>query len=384
MRLVEADAKDMLRRAGMSIPDGMPATTGRLPESLPESAFVKAQVLAGGRGKQGLVRRVAGHEISRTVDEMTRESGCSNFLIEEPVDIEHEYYVALRIDDLSQRPVVLFSQFGGVEVETLPEQVHRFPIDPLAGVAPYQLVPLLAEADVPRRYWGAVARAICELHRVFVANDAVLLELNPLAVTKAGRIVVVDAKAVVDENAQYRNRHWGDLLSFELERAQLTELERRAADQNFTFVDMEGDVALLTGGAGLGLAVVDMMADAGLKPANFIDAPGGSGMEDFVRRARLVFERARRPEVKVIVMYNVLSATPLAGLVDGLIKVLGEMQPPKPLVVGFAAAGAAEQDMTAAQAVAALRERGYEAVVELGDLVAAATRAARSGEPGDD
>lgn len=98
-------------------------------------------------------------------------------------------------------------------------------------------------------------------------------------------------------------------------------------------------------------------------------------MEDFIRRARLVFERARHSDVKVIVMYNVLSATPLAGMVDGLIEVLEEMQPPKPLVVGFAATGAAEHPMTTAQAVTALKAKGYEAVVELRDLVAAATRA---------
>lgn len=375
MRMIEADAKCLLKRAGFMVPKGHLATVGNLPTDIPDPAFVKAQLLSGGRGKQGLVRKVAARDVGETIDRMREACGASSYLIEPAIDIEHEYYLALRIDDLSQRPVVLFSIHGGIEVERTAGQVQRLEIDPLKGINPCDLSPLLVDASVPRRYWGVLARTICEIYRVFVASDAVLLELNPLAVTTAGKIAVVDAKAVLDDNAAYRNLHWRELLSYAIEREQLTEFERRASDENFTFVDMNGEVALLTGGAGLGLAIVDLMADVDLRPANFIDAPGGSGMEDFIRRARLVFERARHSDVKVIVMYNVLSATPLAGMVDGLIEVLEEMQPPKPLVVGFAATGAAEHPMTTAQAVTALKAKGYEAVVELRDLVAAATRA---------
>lgn len=376
MRLIEHDAKTLLHNAGLAVPNGI-----LLPpdEPAPErAAMLKAQTLGGSRGKSGLIRRVAAEEAAPVLaalrDAMGRDGHASWVRAEAPMAFGAEYYLALVIDDLRQAPSLLLSASGGVDVEADPASVHRLVINPLVGLLPQHLPAFARAAGIKARHVGALCRFAASLYRVFVAADAVLLEINPLAATEAG-LVALDAKCVLDDAAAFRHRERDALVSHRLERAALGRFERRAAEEGFTFVELEGSVALATGGAGLGMATLDMLADAGLPPANFIDAPGGGSRELAQRRLSLVFDYARRPEVKVIAFYTVLAASSLKNAVEGLLAVLDEMPAPKPLVCGFVATGAAEAEMTVAEARAALAERGVRTVSELSELVVAVREA---------
>ncbi len=209
-----------------------------------------------------------------------------------------------------------------------------------------------ARAAVPL---GAIARFATELYKLFVAEDAELIEINPLAITANGQVTALDAKVVLDDNARFRHRDWHELLSARLERAAMKPLERRAADNGLTLVDLDGCVALFAGGAGFGMALVDLLADAGMPAANFADASGGASPEAFAAMGDVILERAARPDVKAIVCYQNMGATSLKIAVDGLLGAWDRAPVKKPLVVGFAVSATAEREMTAAEAPQAVR-----------------------------
>lgn len=379
MRLIEHDGKALLASAGIAIPRGVLIEAAEPLRALPwPTAMVKAQLLVGGRGKRGLVARAEAVDLAATIDGMTAGLAPSAppLLVEEALPVEAEYYMALRIDDVRQCVSLLLSAQGGVEVETTPAAVQTLPIDPRRGLFAQDVLPLAQAAGIPARQQGAVARFASDLYRLFVRADATLIEINPLAlVTKRG-LVALDAKVVLDDAAAFRHPARSTLRSADIERAGSPPREGEATSQGFTFVELSGQVALLTGGAGLGMAILDLLGDAGLHAANFVDAPGGGGADGFIRRGRMVFDLAAgNPAVKAIGMYQTLGASSLGGTVKGLLALLEECPPPKPLVVGFAAAGAAEREMTTAQAARLVAERGYVAVTELSDFVDALKRA---------
>ncbi|UCE30327.1 MAG: hypothetical protein JSW68_09580, partial [Burkholderiales bacterium] len=336
---------------------------------------VKAQLLAGGRGKAGLVRLADPAALGETVAALREALGArapsTPILVEQAVLLEAEWYRACRVDDIAQRPVLLFSLAGGIDVESEPKAVRSYRLDALAETFPHQLVPWLREAGVTGPALGALARIAAQLARAFKAEDADLIEINPLGVRPGGRPIALDAKVSVDDNAAYRHPEWSALASAAVQESSRTALERDAEACGITFVELDGDIALLSGGAGLGMALADMLTDAGLRPANFVDATGGNDRQRIVDLVRIVFERARRDDVRAIAMYFTVSATPLKGIVEGLLAVLGRMPPPKPIVIGLAATGAATAAMSVEQARAALEARGYPCVEALDEFVAA-------------
>ena len=378
MRLIEHDGKALLASAGIAIPRGMLVEAAAPPPEAPwPAAMVKAQLLAGGRGKRGLVRRAEAGALADAVGQVAAalHPAAPPLLIEEAVAIEAEYYMALRIDDVRQCVSLLLSARGGIEVEAAPEAVRSLSIDPRRGLFAQDVLPLAAAAGIPLRQQGAVARFASDLYRVFTRADATLIEINPLGLVAGRGLVALDAKVVLDDAAAFRHPGRAALRSAAIERADAPQREGDAASQGFTFVELDGPVALLTGGAGLGMSILDMLGDAGVPAANFVDAPGGGGAEGFLRRGRMVFDlAARNPSVKAIGMYQTLGASSLGGTVKGLLALLDEYPPPKPLVVGFAAAGAAEREMTMAEATRLVAARGYVAVTELGDFVEALRR----------
>ncbi|WP_439813811.1 ATP-grasp domain-containing protein [Zavarzinia sp. CC-PAN008] len=381
MLLIEADAKQMLEDAGLPVPGERslyaPGDAVRTPGG---PVAVKAQVLAGGRGKAGLVRLVdaAGTaDAVAAVQALLAAQGTTALVMaERQIDIAQEYYLAWRIDDLEARPVLMFSPHGGVEIEAHGESLRECPVDPLRPVRPQDLIPFFREAGVGGRTLGAIARFAADAFRLMQAVDADLVEINPLAVTPKGDLVALDAKVSLDDNADVRHHERARLVSDTLQRAGMTPLELRAAGQGFTFVELDGDVALFTGGAGLGMALVDMLADAGYRAADFVDAPGGSGTAIFGALSSLIFARAERDDVKAIILFLTLSATSLKGAVESILDLLKVQAPPKPLIVGLVATGAAEREMTRSQAQAAFEAQGHLCVTELDDAIAALRRIA--------
>lgn len=376
MRLVEFEAKQLLRFAGLPVPhsqmweDGSNVSGGRW--------VVKAQMLAGGRGKRGLIRMaeadgLAG-EVARVREGLVALGHPPLVMVEEAVEADREYYLAWRIDDVRQAPVLLFSPKGGVDIESNPQSIREFVAPVSKAVAPVDFLGFFREVDVPSRNISALCRFAADTLGVFLAQDLELLEINPLGGLSSSQVVAMDAKIIVNDNAMYRHGNWQDSRSLQMELAEIPDIERRARDRGLTFVDMEGDVALYSSGAGLGMALLDLLGDAGLKPANFVDISGGSGTDAFRSIGEFVFERARRDDVRAILMFFTLTATSLKACVDSLLATIAETPPPKPLVVGLIAAGAAERDMTLAQARAALTEQGYIVECELSDAVASVAR----------
>ena len=373
MRLIEADGKNLLERRGLSVPRGQLYGPGEPVAAIAGGGAVKAQLLAGGRGKSGLVRLANEPEVvavAATIADRMRALGLPpHILIEEKIAVEAECYLAWRIDDVRQAPVMLFSPRGGVEIEAHAGGLHEFVWDPLRSLHPHHLVRFLLDVGASRRALGALARFATELYRLFVAEDAELAEINPLAVTQNGQVTALDAKLVLDDNARFRHRDWDALLSAQLERSAMTPLERRAADSGLTLVELDGCVALFAAGAGFGMALVDLLADAGLPAANFADASGGASAEAFAAMGDVILARAARADVKAIVCYQNMSGASLKAAVEGLLGAWDRAPVKKPLVVGFAVSATAEREMTAAEARNLCGARGHHVIADIDELV---------------
>jgi succinyl-CoA synthetase beta subunit len=383
MKLIEADAKQILEDHGLPVPGGrrllgaeeaLPARDGRI--------AIKAQLLAGGRGKAGLVRLASPADAAGALEDVRSAMAAAGHaplvMIEDCVPVDRELFLAWRLDGLTRSLVLMFSLAGGVEVEAQPGLVQEAAFDPRSAPRLVEIAGFLRTCGLEGPALASVSRFALDLCAVMVREDAVLVEINPLSVTPAGAALALDAKMVLDDNAARRHREWGRLPSSRLQADTSEPLEREGAARGVTFVRLEGEVALLTGGAGLGMALIDLLADAGVGAANFVDVPGGSGAEVFGTLAELVMRRAAEPEVKAILMFLTLSATSLKAPVESVLAAIDARPPPRPLIVGLVAGGSAEREMTLAEAQAAFRSRGHECVLDLESAAAAAVRAAKS------
>jgi succinyl-CoA synthetase beta subunit len=374
VRLIEAEGKAMLERRGIATPvDARVYRQGDVIGAADHPVAIKAQVLSGKRAESGLVVLSPGSEAplaaARVLQRMSERGDTPIVLMESQVQIKSEFYLAWRIDDLRRCYVMMFSVSGGADIEERAESVRQYFHSPLVEPQPYHLAPLLREAGLNTADLGSVARFAVSLFAAFREEEAVLLEINPLVITQSRGVVAVDAKVVLDENAEKRHVDRSALVSAGLQAGERTELEAVAAKEGFTFVELEGSVAVYSAGAGLGMCILDMLADAEMPAANFSDASGGSDPAVFAKLGSLVFRLAERSHVKSILFFFVLSATSLKSIVDGIIGLLDAGPPPKPLVVGLIAAGAAERELTLAEAQLQIGKRGIRCVTDLSEAV---------------
>lgn len=385
MNIVEFEAKTLLRNAGLPVPPGRVLYSGddTLP---PGDSVLKAQVAEGGRGKRGLVVPVdAGAPGAAATLRQLRERMVTLghaepvVLAEQAVSIRQECYAAWSLDDVAQDYVFRFSPRGGVDVESQAGEMRSLHFAPSQVPVAHQFVDLFVQAGLQGRTVGAMCRFACTAWRVFVHNDAQLLEINPLAILPDGDVMALDAKLDLDDNAQPRHADWAGMYSATLADRASTGLERRAAADGFTFVELEGEVAMLAGGAGIGMAILDILADAGMPAANFADASGGSGTDVFEALGSITFERAARDDVRAILMYFTLAATSVASVVRGIERLLDAVPPPKPLVIGLLCCGAAEREMTFIQARERFAARGLRCEPGLTEALEALAQARATG-----
>ena len=373
MRLIEADGKNLLERRGLSVPRGQLYGPGEPVAAIAGGGAVKAQLLAGGRGKNGLVRLANEPEVvavAATIADRMRALGLPpHILIEEKIAVEAECYLAWRIDDVRQAPVMLFSPRGGVEIEAHAGGLHEFVWDPLRSLHPHHLVRFLLDVGASRRALGALARFATELYRLFVAEDAELAEINPLAVTAEWPGDRARCQAGARRQCPLPPSRLGRPVVRAAGAFRHDALERRAADSGLTLVELDGCVALFAAGAGFGMALVDLLADAGLPAANFADASGGASAEAFAAMGDVILARAARADVKAIVCYQNMSGASLKAAVDGLLGAWDRAPVKKPLVVGFAVSATAEREMTAAEARNLCGARGHHVIADIDELV---------------
>lgn len=361
MRLTEWDGKVALRRHGISLPDAA-LITGDLPPPGFDDAVVKAQLLEGGRGKRGLVRRAEGDVpgTARTIRGILGDPAAP-LMLEQPVAIVQEIFLALRVDGTAQAIEVLCAPDGGVEVESgaPPLRWHILPEAPGAIATGLRVLRDRFAPDIAAR----LSRLAVRLARVMVAEDLESLEINPLARLADGTLLACDCKAVRDEAAGFRHDNAGTALSAALEEAALTPLERRARDQGFQMVEIPGGrVAMVTAGAGLGMMMLDLLGDAGCPAACFMDNAQGGPAETAVQRFAAAFEMAERPGIDAVLFYTTLASRPLKGRVEALAAALREKPSPKPLFVGLAAGHAALAGYSMERAAADLAAVGVTAL----------------------
>lgn len=307
MKLQEYMGKDLLRKAGVPVPGGQVAST---PEEAAEiarglgSVAVKAQVLVGGRGKAGGIkladtpeeaRQRAAEILGMDIKGLTVEK----VLVEQQVKIAKEYYAGITLDRAKHRFILMLSSMGGVDIEDVaasnPEAIIRTWIDPAYGLTGYDVRAAMFKAGFEQSAFKDLQRILMGLYRVMVQIDAMLAEINPLAVTEDGKGIAADAKFDIDDNALFRQP---ELAQFSSESIS-DPVEKIAAEAGMPYVKLDGDIGIIGNGAGLVMMTLDVVKSVGGKPANFLDIGGGARAE-VVRKAFEVV--LSDPQVRGIVM----------------------------------------------------------------------------------
>jgi succinyl-CoA synthetase beta subunit len=379
MRLAEYDGKALLRRHGLAIPRSVLLHAG---EGFPDAAadwpgfVLKAQVLEGGRGKRGLVRRFdkAGEfRDARRLILPALDDANTPLLLEEAVPIAREIFVAVRVDGSAQRLELLIAPEGGENVEAAAKLV-RIPIVTGTPTTPEKIFVALGRL-FPPDLAARLSRFAARLPDIVRQEDLLLLEINPLALTEDGNLVACDAKIVRDEAADFRHDPEQFAVSRTLAERAMTKLEREAQALGFQLVETDGDVVLVTSGAGLGMMMMDLIGDHGLRAASFMDNLRGAPDETMTERLQIARALAARPNIKAIIFQTTLASRSLAERIEALLTWLAAEPLPKPLFVGIAAGHAAARKMSAEEAVERLRAVGVSAFTDPVALVKAAAKA---------
>ncbi len=295
MKIHEYQAKAILRNFGVEVPRGHLAETAadakKFAAELGGTVVVKAQIHAGGRGKGG------GVKIAKNVDEaeafatemigmnlVTHQTGpkgkeVRKVLIEEGLDIEHEFYLGIVLDRAQSQLVFMASTEGGVEIEKVasetPEKIIKEHIDLAAGLQPFQARKLAFGLGLKGEQVKNALKFFSALYKAFMESDCSMAEINPLVVTKDGNVLALDAKINFDDNALYRHKDFAELRDLHEEEP----LEVEASKYGLNYIKLDGVVGCMVNGAGLAMATMDMIKIAGSEPANFLDVGGGASAE---------------------------------------------------------------------------------------------------------
>jgi succinyl-CoA synthetase beta subunit len=339
MDLLEYEGKQLFARHGLRVSSGRAAKTVddavAAANAVGYPVVVKAQVLIGGRGKAGGVKLAAdeaeAREHARSILGMDIKGHVVRTLwIEHASDIASEYYASVLLDRSAKRPLVMFSVEGGVDIEQVaeetPEKLIRHHVDPLAGLSREEAVQIATDGGVDEDVVEGVADALVALYEVWTAEDATLAEINPLIVTPEREVRALDAKVSLDGNALYRHPENQSLSDTENE----DPLERRAKEEGVQYVKLDGDIGILGNGAGLVMSTLDVVAQAGGSPANFLDAGGGSDAEKIKQAVQLILAN----DAVKAVLFNIFGGITRGDEVArGLIAAFEEIKPSVPFVV---------------------------------------------------
>jgi succinyl-CoA synthetase beta subunit len=339
MDLLEYQGKQLFARHGLRVSSGEAVTTVddavRAAGKVGYPVVVKAQVLIGGRGKAGgvklaadeaQVREHAGSILGMDIHGHT----VRTLWIEHASDIATEYYASVLLDRSAKRPLVMFSVEGGVDIEEVaeksPEKLIRHHVDPLQGLTREEAVQIARDGGADADVVEGVADALVALYEVWLQEDATLAEINPLIVTPEREVRALDAKVSLDGNALFRHPENQSLSDRENE----DPIERRASEQGVQYVKLDGDIGILGNGAGLVMSTLDVVAQAGGSPANFLDAGGGSDAEKIKQAVELILAN----DAVKAVLFNIFGGITRGDEVaKGLIAAFAEIKPSVPFVV---------------------------------------------------
>ncbi len=339
MDLLEYQGKQLFARHGLRVSAGKAVTTVEdavaAANEIGYPVVVKAQVLIGGRGKAGGVKLAA--DEAEALEHATNILGMDihghtvrTLWIEHASDIATEYYASVLLDRSAKAPLIMFSVEGGVDIEEVaektPEKLIRHHVDSLQGLSRAEAVQIATDGKADADVIEGVADALVALYEVWLQEDASLAEINPLIVTPEREVKALDSKVSLDDNALYRHPENQELADKENE----DPIERRAKEQGVQYVKLEGDIGILGNGAGLVMSTLDVVAQAGGKPANFLDAGGGSDAAKIKQAVELILAN----DAVKAVLFNIFGGiTRCDEVAKGLIAAFADIKPTVPFVV---------------------------------------------------
>ena len=354
MKLHEYQAKDLFASVRMPIARGVVAKTAAEARSgyetlaqrcgVPQGfeCSVKAQLHAGGRGKAGgvLVARSAEQAATQTATLLgrrlvTKQTGpeglpVSAVLLEERIEVRRELYLALTIDRLHASPMILASRRGGVDIEevasTEPQAIVREPIDIVEGISDAACERVTAALGCAGPQASACAQLVRAMYALFLQSDASLIEINPLVETAAGRLLALDAKVTLDDNALFRHPELQRLR----DESQEHPLELKASRIGISYVGLDGTIGCLVNGAGLAMATNDIIKLSGGTPANFLDVGGGANVEQVMNAFSIILSDPRVTAVFVNIFGGIMRCDWIA---EGLLKATRQLEVKVPIVV---------------------------------------------------
>jgi succinyl-CoA synthetase beta subunit len=340
VNLHEYQAKELFARYGLPVLPGQVATSAEeardVAASIGGTVVIKAQVLVGGRGKAG------GVKLAQTPDEAFEKAGqilaltikglpVRKVLVAQAADIARELYLSIVLDRSRKLPLVMLSAAGGVDIEevarTSPGKIVRWPIG-LEGLRSYQARALFQPLLEAGALVTQATNILLKLWRVYQEGDCSLAEINPLAITPDGRVLALDAKVILDDNAEFRHREWETWRDPDDE----TPAARLAREKGLSYVKLDGDIGCVVNGAGLAMATMDLIKHYGGEPANFLDIGGSSNPEKVTAALRIIAGDAGG-RVRAI-LFNIFGGiTRCDDVANGIVRSLAESPLSVPLVI---------------------------------------------------
>jgi len=350
VKIHEYQAKELLGQYGISVPRGRvastPAEARDIAAEIGRKVVIKAQVYAGGRGKAGGIKIVDSPEESekaasqligtRMVTHQTGPEGVpvSKVLVEEASDTARELYLSILVDGTSRLPVMMSSEAGGMEIEELaqsaPEKIFRSDIDPAIGFQPFQGRKLAYGMNLDGRQVGEATRLMTNLYKLFIDKDCSLAEINPLIITADEKVLALDAKLNFDDNALYRHKDIQELQDKEQEEP----LEIQARDWRINnYVKMDGDIGCMVNGAGLAMAVNDLIQYCGGRAANFLDIGTLNNTERVVNSFKMFIAD---PRIKAVLVNIFGGMARVDVIAKGIVEAYQQTNIPFPVVIRLA------------------------------------------------
>jgi succinyl-CoA synthetase beta subunit len=351
MNIHEYQGKDILKKFGVAVPKGIVAFS---PEEAKQAAIelfeeqsnpvvvVKAQIHAGGRGKAGGVKLARSpeevYEIAQKmigIKLVTHQTGpegkeVKRLLVEEGMNIDKEFYVGITLDRATSRNVLMISTEGGMEIEKVaeetPEKLLKIQVDPLYGLQGFQAREAAFFLGLEGEQFRNAVKFIEALYSAYTSIDAALAEINPLVITKEGRVLALDAKINFDSNALYRHKHFHELRDTSEE----DPFEVEASKSNLNYVRLDGNVGCMVNGAGLAMGTMDMIQLAGGKPANFLDVGGGASPETVKEGFKIILSDKNVKAILVNIFGGIVRCDRVAG---GIIEAAKKIDLHLPVIV---------------------------------------------------
>lgn len=346
MKIHEYQAKQILKKYGVKIPEGeiadTPGEAHKIAEKIGPKVVVKAQIHAGGRGKGGGVKLSQNpqeaEERARDIIGMTlvtHQTGpegkfVKRVLVEEALDIERELYIGIVIDRASEAPVIMASSEGGMEIEKVaaetPELIFKEYVNPATGLMDFQARKLAFKLGLKGETLKQAVKFFIALYKAFQASDASLAEINPLLITKQGDVLALDAKMNFDDNALLRHPDIKEMRDLDEE----DPLEVEASKFDLNYIKLDGNVGCMVNGAGLAMATMDIIKHSGGMPANFLDVGGGVS-EEAVKNAFKILVSDQDVKAALINIFGGIVRCDLVA--NGIVKAAQELDLKIPMVV---------------------------------------------------